>query len=45
MYSLLTKIYVYAEYTKMYRCIHNSKDREMLQSGINKVKSSADRWL
>ena len=43
--SLLTKIYVYADDTKMYRYIHNSKDCYMLQSDINKVKRWADRWL
>jgi len=43
--SLLTMIYVYADDTKMYRCIHDSKDSYMLQSDINKVKTWADRWL
>jgi len=43
--SLLTKIYVDADDTKMYRCIHDSKDSYMLQSDINKVKRWADRWL
>jgi len=43
--SLLTMIYVYADDTKMYRCIHDSKDSYTLQSDINKVKTWPVRWL
>ena len=43
--DLYTKLYIYADDTKLFRYISNSLDQHYLQSGINKVGDWAKEWL
>ena len=43
--DLYTKLYIYADDTKLFRYISNSLDQHFLQSGINKVGDWAKEWL
>ena len=43
--DLYTKLYIYADDTKLLRYISNSLDQHYLQSGINKVGDWAKEWL
>ena len=38
-------LYIYADDTKLFRYISNSRDQYYMQSGINKVGDWANEWL
>jgi len=42
--NLHTKLYIYADDTKLYRHIHNSKDQDKLQNDIHRVSDWAIEW-
>ena len=40
-----TKLYIYADDTKLFRHIYNIEDQDELQNDIHKLKKWADEWL
>ena len=43
--DLHTKLYIYADDTKIYRHILKSEDQDVLQNDIHRLKNWADEWL
>jgi len=42
--DLHTKIYIYADDTKLYRHIFNTADQDKLQNDINRLNDWANEW-